>query len=340
MAQFRTTAGKDSITRLIRVFEDNDGINVFGQSTDNAYTNGTRLDYFYRPTRHPHGLLGRWAPGAGGGIDIYGWGVMQLMYTPDNLRQAQYQPGDYPYSGALIATHTRYSYNPVKKFDLQTELVMGVLGPAALAQQTQSLVHRLTGFVQPMGWGTQFHNAPLLNINFTAEKQLAAAGSVLRVIGVGQVYAGTMQNGAALYPMILIGKMDPYFDGFFSQYTSPGSNGPGQKKWQIYFMARPELQFFLTNALLEGGLFTSNPNKRQLPGIKSILPTPRAFQRQRTPIPSPAGPSLQPLVPSFTFGGVLTYGRLGISLTQNISAATLKKLYCHDIGNISMYFGW
>jgi len=342
MAQFQAVAGKDSVTRLFRVYEDNDGINVLGQWTDDAYTNGTRLDYFYQPAHRPHGLLGRWAPGAGeGSVDVYGWGIMQLMYTPNDLTRDSFQSNDYPYSGALVATHTRYSYNPRKKYDIQTEVVMGILGPASLAHQTQSLVHRLTGFEQPMGWGTQFHNAMLLNVNLTAEKQLAAAGSSLRIIGGGQVYAGTMQNGAAVYPLILIGKMNPYFDGFFSQYTSPAQDGRGRKKWQIYFLAKPELQYFLTNALLEGGVFTTNPNKSNPAADKGItLPQTYGFWQQQNPPKPPTIPALQRWVGSFTYGGVVSHGNFGVSLVQTVSSTTLQRLYCHDVGNISLYFGW
>jgi len=47
-AQMPVTAKKDSITRLFRIYEDDDYINFFGCGTDNAYTNGTRLDYFLR----------------------------------------------------------------------------------------------------------------------------------------------------------------------------------------------------------------------------------------------------------------------------------------------------
>jgi len=100
----------------------------------------------------PHGLLGKFGLSAGAGsVDIYSWGLMQLMYTPLDYTQTAYQPNDYPYSGALVVTHGRYSYNAEKKYDLQTELVMGALGPVSLARQTQSLVHHLTGYLQPMG---------------------------------------------------------------------------------------------------------------------------------------------------------------------------------------------
>jgi hypothetical protein len=337
-AQAQPAAGKDSVTRLLRIFEDNDGINIFGQSTDDAYTNGTRIDLFYQPTHRPHGLLGKLAPRAGdSSIDIYSWGIMQLMYTPMDISQSGFQSHDYPYSGAIVATHTRYSYNPVKKYDWQTELVMGALGPLSLAHQTQSVIHHLTGFIQPEGWGTQFHNALLLNLNLTGEKQLVESSDhTVRIIGGAQLYAGTMQNGAAVYPLILIGKMNPYFNGFLSQYTA-GRDANGHKRWQLYFFGKPQLQYFASNALLEGGIFTTNPNLQ--PGNKPQGSPPQ--QSSYTPPPSGTTiPELQHWVPSFAYGGVLSSGNFSITFTQNVSSATLQGLYCHDWGNVSLYFGW
>jgi lipid A 3-O-deacylase len=302
----------DSVSHMIRFYEDDDCINIWFDGTDDAYSNGTRIDYFYQPTRPSHFFLNRWMPGAGdSSIDIYGWGAMQIMYTPDNIINPNYQPNDYPWSGALIGTHTRYSYNPEKCFDLQTEMVLGVIGPAALDRQTQSLVHNIIQYYHPTGWSNQFSNDLLLNVNFTAEKQLIALGSVVNIIGGAQVYTGTMQNGAALYPLLLIGKMNPYFQGFFRQNTSPGRED-GRQRWQLYFFAKPELQWFLSNALLQGGLFISNPSYHPL----------------------------QNWVPSFTYGMSASCGRWGFSGSQIISAATLRGLYCHNYGNVSLFYAW
>jgi hypothetical protein len=319
MAQYRQADRKDSVTRLLRIYEDNDGINIFGQSTDDAYTNGTRIDLFYQPAHRPHGLLGRFAPDAGqGSFDIYSWGLMQLMYTPQDISKSGFQPHDYPYSGAMVATHGRYSYNPIKKYGWQTEVVMGALGPLSLAHQTQSIVHHLTGFIQPMGWGTQYHNALLLNVNLGFEKEIAAAGDALQVIGGVRAMAGTMQNGAGLYSLILIGKKNSWFNGLFSQYSGYGANG--RRKWQIYFQAKPELQFVLTNALLQGGMFSSKPK------------SPKTGTVQEAPV--------RQWVQTFSYGGVLSHGDFSVSFVQNVSSATIEGLYCHDVGNVSLYFGW
>ncbi len=325
-AQSPSNAHDDTLTHLLRIYEDNDFINIWGEGTDDAYTNGTRIDYFYQHRRRSYGI-DRWMPAAGdSAVDIYGWGVMQIMYTPDDITDPDYQPNDYPWSGELIVLHSRYSYNPEKRYDLQTELVLGVIGPAATNRQTQSMVHHLIRYDQPAGWDHQYRNDLLANVNLTAEKELVSLGSVVTVIGGAQVYAGTMQNGAALYPLILIGKKQAYFKGFLSQYTSPAHKG--KKPWQAYLLVRPEMQYFFTNAVLQGGSFTTNPN---------LQPTRQPDGKPVTP--QPYHP-LQPWVGSFAFGAVLTHGRTGISFTQTATAATLKGLYCHTVGNISLYFGW
>ena len=310
---------QDTSTRLLlRIYDDNDCFDLRGGGTDDAYTNGTRIDVFYRLPHPARGVVNKILPKAGdSSINIYGWGIMQLMFTPDDLSEPAYQPNDYPWSGALLAAHTLYSYNPAKKFDLQTELLLGVIGPASLASQTQTLMHRMEQYPLPMGWGHQFHDDLLLNINFTAEKQLAAWGSTVEVIGGSQLCLGTMRNSLSLYPLIRIGLMTPYFQGYLSQYSSRPT-----RKWQVYLLLKPKGELILTNALLEGGVFTGNPNIKNDKG--------------------PALPyhALNRMVYSMDYGAVASSGNFSISFTQNASSAMMKGLYSHSIGNISLYFGW
>src|SRR6202012_5563035 len=212
---------------------------------------------------------------------------------------------------ALFVTHTCYSYNPVKHFDLQTELVLGVIGPLALDKQTQSLAHKIGDFQTPRGWGNQFANDLLLNVNFTAETQLVTLGSFVNIIGGAQAYVGTMQNSAALYPLILVGKMNPYFQGFLRQYSSLEKVN-GRQQWQLYFYAKPELQWFASNAMLQGGPFIHNP----------------------------AYHALQHWLPTFTYGMNVSCGHWGFSGSQIISAAMLHGLYCHNYGNVTLFYSW
>lgn len=320
----------DTPRQMLRLYEDDDFINIRGCGTDDAYTNGTRLDYFYLPkhqgTRH---LL----PTAGTqSVNIYGWGIMQLMYTPDNITDPAYQPNDYPWSGALFATHTLYSYNPQRKYDLLTELDLGVIGPAALTRQTQTLVHQFIHYLKPRGWSHQFRNDLLANINLTSERQLAGNGSTIELIGGGRLSAGTMTNSLTLYPLLRIGRMNPYFEGLFRQYTAEGRDRHQHKNWQFYVFCRPEVQFIGTEAVLQGGMFTHNPNLTSDGGLTK--------PQQDPPAPPQPYHPINHVVLDSNIGAVAGVGNISISITQNSSTAMMKGLYSHEVGNISLYFSW
>ncbi|MBS1606157.1 MAG: lipid A deacylase LpxR family protein [Bacteroidetes bacterium] len=257
-------------TRMLRLYEDDDYINIKGRGTDEAYTNGSRVDLFY--TRHdpPHWLLDRALPKAGeSSVDVYGWGIMQVMYTPRKINDPDFQPDDYPWSGGLFVTHSLFSYDPKANYDLQTEVVAGVIGPASLAGPTQKAFHHLIHYTQPMGWGHQFRNDLLLNINLTYEKQVFAvspgADPLLELIGGGSIHAGTMENKLSAYSLLRLGIMHPYFNGLMTQYAS-GSSPDKKEHIELYFFARPEVDVVYTNAILEGGMFTHPPHGEKSDG--------------------------------------------------------------------------
>jgi hypothetical protein len=314
-------------TRLFRIYEDNDFLNIRGKGTDDAYTNGTRLDLFYTKNHPSRFVVDRKMPKAGdSSINVFGWGLMQVMFTPMDITKKTPQPNDYPWSGGLFTTHTLYSYNPKKKYSFQTELLLGMMGPAALAGQAQTFIHSVIHYKEPAGWGNQLGNNPLLNINFTAEKQLAAYRNWVEVIAGGQAFGGTALNGLRIYPMVRIGKMTPYFNGYLSQYgTAKQSGHPKHRgtRLQAYIVIKPEANFMLTNALLEGGIFPDNKQKVNGKNISTI----------------PAN-GINTMVYSAYYGVVLAAGRWSMSFIQNSSTEWIKGTYSHEVGNISMYYSW
>lgn len=306
-----TMAQAPAPTKLFRFYEDNDFLNIRGDGTDKAYTNGVRLDFFYQRKKTSR-LVDHYMPKAGDeGIDIYGWSVMQMMITPDNLAESQYQSDDYAYSGALFVTHSLYSYNKIKKISLQTEILAGVRGPASFARQTQMWIHRVINDEKPMGWHNQFNTKVLLNINFTAEKQLTAIKNFAEIIGGAQIATGTLMNAVTIYPLLRIGKMNPYFNGFISQHNA---------KFQCYFFVKPKLTFLANNALMHGN-----------------IPGPTQAESTDTP---PSCPGINHFLGEMNFGTVITIGNFSISYTQKPSTAYNKGLYNHNVGNLSLYFSW
>ena len=328
----------DTPTRLLRIYEDNDFMNLRGQPTDDAYTAGTRIDLFYTKKKPSRFFIDRILPTAGdSSVNVFSWGIMQLIFTPDDIGDPEYQPNDYPWSASLTAMHSLYSYNPQKKYAFQTELVFGFLGPAALGGPTQKLVHHILDFEQPQGWGHQFRNTPLINVNFTAEKELASWGHAFEVIGGSQVSLGSMMNAITLYPLIRIGHFSPYFNGFFSQYTGPGrqTGSAHKRKIQAYFILKPQVQLVVSNALLQGGLFTTNPNLKN-PGKGDTTDPGRVVE---TAAPPPYH-DIRRLIWSVAYGGVVSTGHFGISFTQTTASSMMRGLYDHDVENLSIYYSW
>jgi len=359
---------------MLRLYEDDDYINIKGKGTDEAYTNGSRVDLFY--TRHdpPHWFLDRAFPKAGdSSTDVYGWGIMQVMYTPRRIDDPEFQPDDYPWSGGLFITHSLYSYNPRANYDLQTEVVAGVVGPASLAGALQKGFHHLIHYTQPMGWGHQFRNDLLLNINLTIEKQVFAVRSgadpLLELIGGGSIHAGTMENKLSVYSLLRLGIMHPYFNGLMSQYAS-GSSPDKKDHIQLYFFARPQADLVYTNAILEGGMFTHPPHgekkEAEQPGGQDADATAQdataatqgggatsAGSSQSASGTKPVSPaaaaastsvfrsyrSLRTYIYSMDYGAVLALRNWSLSFTQSWSSAQMRGLYSHEVGNLSLYIG-
>lgn len=313
------TAQQSGPRHILRVYEDNDFFNIQGHGTDNSYTNGTRLDYFYTKEKRSRFILDRIIPVAGkNSINTYGWGVMQIMVTPNDICKTEYQPNDYHYAGALYVAHTVYSYNKEKKYDFQTEVIAGIRGPGTHAGKTQKAIHKMIGYQEPMGWDNQLSTIPLLNINLTAERQVYALNNFLEVIGGAQVNAGTMLDAVTIYPLMRLGKMVPYFNGFFSHYQSSYLHGK-KVKTQIYFTAKPKLSFVAHNALFQGR-----------PAEGSVVTTKELSEDLR----------LNHVLPEFEFGMMIVHGNFSMGYTQTHSSPYIRSLYDHNVGNLSVYISW
>jgi len=317
---------------MVRAYEDEDYLNDFGEGTDRAYSSGLQVNVFYNLSK-PRFFLDRWLPKAGdSSINTYGLGVMQLMYTPDSIDNSYYIPDDYSYAGGLIGKHSLYSFNPQKKYDLQTELVFGVMGPAAFGKPLQRWLHKeIHDREIPNGWDNQYKNAALVNINFTAEKELIQSPGV-EAIGSGQICAGTMLDEVEAGTTVYIGRMRPYFNGFMSHYsTLYAEKERGRKKVQFYFMIRAAVQGILYNAMLQGGLFTPLPMVKTLV-YSGATPEVKYIEMPKQEIENIAGYA--------TYGPVLAYRHFSISYTQIYSSPVLFNVYSHIWGNVSIYYSW
>jgi lipid A 3-O-deacylase len=306
--------------KMLRIYEDNDFMNIWGNGTDRAYTNGTRIDLYYMKKHPSRFFVDRWMPRAGdSSIDVFGWGIMQTMITPYDISKTIPDTLDYPYSGGLFALHTLHSSNPIEKINWQTELIIGVMGPPSLAREAQEGMHHIINYQKPMGWPYQLPTDLLLNLSVGAEKMLAQHGNSFEWIGGARAFAGTAFNGASMHTLFRFGKMQPYFNGFMAQYA-------GERKgrgWEFYLLFQPSVEWMLTNALMDGGFFT------QLKEDDKETPNGERYVGGR-----------HRLTGKLHYGAVLSHGNISLSFTQTTSTRIKKEVSNAAIGNLSLYIAW
>ncbi len=127
---------------------------------DRDYSNGMSIAFATRG----EAMLGRfWRLfGEDSGRCVCGCEVAQMIMTPANIKLAIPDPEDRPYSGVLYGAFTTQYIRDGSFHGLK--LIVGVVGPSALAKETQRLVHELTRSDEPRGWDHQLKDEPIVNV--------------------------------------------------------------------------------------------------------------------------------------------------------------------------------
>jgi hypothetical protein len=147
---------------------------------DRHYTNGIELSWTSGPDAVPDWLLDAahafpLFPDAGRVRVTYSAG--QSIYTPSDITQRSPRPDDRPYAGWLHAS-VGLTAETGSRLD-QLQLTVGMVGPAALAGQTQKFVHEITGADRPRGWSHQLENEPGIVLSYDRSWRALASGSLL-----------------------------------------------------------------------------------------------------------------------------------------------------------------
>ncbi|MGF1686759.1 lipid A deacylase LpxR family protein [Photobacterium japonica] len=182
---------------------DNDGI----VGTDQNYTNGVFLEFNASPTSS----LSAHAPTPIRQVATLfplnddaqqGWSVRlgQQMWTPEDIETTEPVANDRPYAGILFLESGIYQYASTyaDKFDV----MLGVIGPNAFAEQSQKFIHEIIGSDDPMGWDHQIEHDILLNLGYQGHRLLtrqpAWGMESYELSAVGRVNAGNYQSEAAI----------------------------------------------------------------------------------------------------------------------------------------------
>lgn len=92
----------------------------------------------------------------------------QSIFTPKDPARTDLILDDRPYAGLLYVgmSWNRRKHEPQSNSEIldTREITLGVIGPLALAEQAQNLVHDVIGAEKFQGWGNQLKNEPALQL--------------------------------------------------------------------------------------------------------------------------------------------------------------------------------
>jgi len=139
---------------------------LWGRGTDRHYTHGTRISFLTKA--HPTEFSGDVKNWVEDHIPDYflpdtgriGFILGQNLFTPENIRKEELIPDDRPYAAwlyigvGLVAEKT----SGARPYLDNLEINVGVVGPAALGEETQTEVHRIKDVQIPNGWRHQLDN--------------------------------------------------------------------------------------------------------------------------------------------------------------------------------------
>lgn len=234
-------AQKHESKPLLELYEDNDLL-LFINGTDQYYTNGTRISYSYSRKVNGFSFFDKGLIGfKDDTIKRYSWGLMQTMFTPENISKDSLQNGDWPYAGCLFMSHSVYSVNRSKNLGIRSEYLLGIIGPWSFASETQTFVHKLINSTSPNGWQWQIDNYPILNYNISIEPKIITSRH-FDAIANFDVNVGSLMNQFKTGLKFRLGVKNNYYR------MEP-------KKYQFYLTYHLNGAFVIYSAYLEGGFF-------------------------------------------------------------------------------------
>lgn len=148
---------------------------------DQDYTNGVRAGY--TSPRNDLPLWGRFARRNLTWLNDaenwhVGYAVGQNIYTATDITDPDPPLDDRPYAGFLYVSASIIADRGDRLDTLALDL--GVVGPAARAEQVQTIVHDLINVDEPEGWDTQLGNEPGVRLLYERKRRFGARFGVPR----------------------------------------------------------------------------------------------------------------------------------------------------------------
>jgi len=258
--------------RYFSIIAENDIYVPRGQ--DRHYTNGVRLAVGLQSDRRRpwYSWLGTFtAADSFNAKQRYELALGQNIYTPERYATSTPIPTDRPYAGWLYSEMTVIS--EIAGSEQSFVINLGMVGPVALGEPAQKLIHSITGDRKPAGWDNQLGNEPTLLIRYRRSRfiPLGKSGPIKSdLVSRFGVNLGNVFTDAGIGVVMRIGNHLPEQD--IPHRIQPGLSGgssyiqvrPQQTDWMLF--AEIQGRAIARNIFLDGNTFKDSPSvdKRHL----------------------------------------------------------------------------
>jgi hypothetical protein len=206
-----------------------------------------------------------WVFDTDGVVNGVNYRLGQKIFTPDNTEASAIVVDDRPYAGYLYISAAMLSSVSTKN-NVDTgnliEFTLGIVGPSALAEETQTGVHNLIGIDSPKGWDNQLNDELAIGVSYTrfwrevnqvGDFNYGMTPHINLVLGNVYTYAATgvmFRFGTHLNNDLAPPNIRPGFPGL--SLFRPKS----QNSW--YFFAGIEGRAVIRNIFLDGNSFSDS----------------------------------------------------------------------------------
>lgn len=236
---------------------DNDS--YLAQGSDRYYTNGLFLNFRFATDQE---LL---KPGLA--KKIIGISAGQQIYNPRSGYRPDPETQDRPFAGYLYVGASVNWFKDTEE-NLKASIQLGTTGPNSLAQDGQELLHKSFGFYETAGWEYQIRNEVAINSSVQYARLLQrAANQKTDFVLEGYANLGNTYSGAGAAMLFRAGNINALFNS--SSYDARIGTKTLEQKHELFFYARPQLNFVAYDATVQGGLF--NNNSPVTYGIKPLV---------------------------------------------------------------------
>lgn len=221
---------------------------------DRHYTNGIRVGIGAGDNSKPrwYTQLGTLTPGTANSRQQYEFAFGQNIYTPEFYSASYPLPADRPYAGWLYTELSVITDSPGTQQSLTINA--GIVGPAALGEPIQKIIHEITGDLEPAGWDHQLGNEPALLLRYRRSWffPLPQTGKVQSdLIPRMGVNLGNVFTDAGLGMALRIGN-------HLSEQDIPARIQPGLSSGSSFFPIRPQQLDWMLYAELQGRVVLHN----------------------------------------------------------------------------------